>query len=80
MKIREEGVNRVVIELPGSAAASGRTVESGLESEMGTEDVALYLETKAEFQPVAGEEPEDHRPKSWPPRTSSSRAFPPAEV
>ena len=42
--IREEGVNRVVIELPTSAAATSRDVSLGLDSEVGLEDVALYLE------------------------------------
>ncbi|HPF14718.1 MAG TPA: protein translocase subunit SecD, partial [Planctomycetota bacterium] len=41
--IRKEGNNRVVIELPGSASATRRSVSMPLESAMGVDDVTLYL-------------------------------------
>ncbi len=42
--IREEGENRVVIELPSGAAPPTRDAKIGLESAVGLKDVALYLE------------------------------------
>jgi SecD/SecF fusion protein len=48
-RVRTEGSNRIVIELPGSATAAGKKVSTGLASPMATDDVALYLDLGPEL-------------------------------
>ncbi|MFT5199648.1 MAG: protein-export membrane protein SecD, partial [Planctomycetota bacterium] len=48
-RVRTEGSNRIVIELPGSATAADKKVSTGLASPMATDDVALYLDLGPEL-------------------------------
>ncbi|MCP5023469.1 MAG: protein translocase subunit SecD, partial [bacterium] len=50
-RVRTEGTNHIVIELPGSASAPRGNVSAGLESAMGPDDVALYLDLGPELDP-----------------------------
>ncbi|MFT7487502.1 MAG: protein-export membrane protein SecD/preprotein translocase SecF subunit, partial [Candidatus Paceibacteria bacterium] len=52
-RVRTEGSNRIVIELPGSATATRKKVSAGLASPMGPEDVALYLDLGPDLDPNA---------------------------
>ncbi len=51
-RVRTEGSNRIVIELPGSATAARGKVSSSLQSAVSPEDVALYLDLGPELDPT----------------------------
>lgn len=56
-RVRTEGANRIVIELPGSATAAAKKVSAGLESAVAADDAALYLDPGPELDPSTAATP-----------------------